>query len=306
MGEYQKDKTFISAVIYLHNDGDGFLAFLDKLNSIFDEHFQNFEFIIVDDACATETISAVKAWTDEIKAPLTIIHMSIWHGVESAMNAGVDVAIGDFIYEFDSAQLQYDPQLILDAFNEALKGIDIVCVCPKRLNKGSKAFYKVFNSNSGSIYKLHTDAFRLITRRAINRVHSSHSSMPYRKAAYALSGLKMSSLFFDGKIDNNQKSKTMLAINSLALYTDAGYKISIGITLFMMIVAVIELVYTMVIYCVGKPIAGWTTTMLVMSFGFLGLFFILSIVIKYLSLILDMTFRKQDYLVESVEKIQKS
>lgn len=306
MGEYQKDKTFISAVIYLHNDGDGFLAFLDKLNSIFDEHFQNFEFIIVDDACATETISAVKAWTDVIKAPLTIIHMSIWHGVESAMNAGVDVAIGDFIYEFDSAQLQYDPQLILDAFNEALKGIDIVCVCPKRLNKGSKAFYKVFNSNSGSIYKLHTDAFRLITRRAINRVHSSHSSMPYRKAAYALSGLKMSSLFFDGKIDNNQKSKTMLAINSLALYTDAGYKISIGITLFMMIVAVIELIYTMVIYCVGKPIAGWTTTMLVMSFGFLGLFFILSIVIKYLSLILDMSFRKQDYLVESVEKIQKS
>ena len=56
---------------------------------------------------------------------------------------------------------------------------------------------------------------------------------------------------------------------------------------------------------IGKPIAGWTTTMLVVSFGFLGLFFVLSIVIKYLSLNIDMSFRRLKYLVESVERVQK-
>ncbi len=73
----------------------------------------------------------------------------------------------------------------------------------------------------------------------------------------------------------------------------------------MMFVSIAELIYTVVIYCIGKPIAGWTTTMLVVSFGFLGLFFVLSIVIKYLSLNIDMSFRRLKYLVESVERVQK-
>ena len=45
--------------------------------------------------------------------------------------------------------------------------------------------------------------------------------------------------------------------------------------------------------------------MLVLTFGLLGLFIVLSIIIRYLSLLLDMTFRKQKYLVEGIEKIQK-
>ena len=33
---------------------------------------------------------------------ITILNMSFFHGVEAAMNAGVDLAIGDFVFEFDS------------------------------------------------------------------------------------------------------------------------------------------------------------------------------------------------------------
>ena len=79
----------------------------------------------------------------------------------------------------------------------------------------------------------------------------------------------------------------------------------IKITLAMLMIALCEIVYTIVIYCIGKPIEGWTTTMLVLTFGFFGMFLILTIVIKYLSLLLDMNFRKQKYLIEGVEKIQK-
>ena len=231
--------------------------------------------------------------------------MSLYHGVENAMNAGIDAAIGDFIYEFDSTQLPYEPYLIMDAYRRSLEGNDIVCICPKYVSGSSGLFYKLFNANINSEYKLQTDAFRLVTRRALNRVHASHSYMPYRKAAYVASGLKMSSITFDGRISNNQRSRISLAIDSLALYTNAGYKLSLGITFFMMFIAILELVYTVIIYCIGKPIAGWTTTMLVTSFGFLGLFVILSIIIKFLSLNLDMSFRKQKYLVENIEKIQK-
>ncbi len=297
------EKTFVSAVVYLYKNVEGVIDFFETINSVFSTTFENYEYIIVDDVCTLELLSEIKKWAENKRISITIIHMSLYHGVEDAMNAGIDVAIGDFIYEFDTIQMPYDKRLIIDTYKKALEGNDIVCACPNHVSETSKLFYKIFNSNSGSVYKLQTDAFRLVSRRAINRVHMSHAYMPYRKAAYASSGLKMCSLSFDGKIINIQRNKLMLAVNSLALYTNAGYKISIGFSFFMIVVTLLELLYTFVIYCMGIPIKGWTTTIIVISIGFLGVFLGQSIIIKYLSLNLDMNFRKQKYLIESIEKI---
>ena len=74
---------------------------------------------------------------------------------------------------------------------------------------------------------------------------------------------------------------------------------------FMLALALAELVYTLVIFATGHPVAGWTTTMFVITVGFAGLFAVLTIIIKYLSLLVDLVFKKQNYLIESIEKIQK-
>ena len=176
---------------------------------------------------------------------------------------------------------------------------------PRTVRGGSSLFYKVFNAHSQSAYRLRTDAFRLVTRRAINRVHASSTHLPYRKAAYAASGLKMTDLEFDGRLTDNSGGRFALAMDSLALYTDAGYKLSAGIAIVMMFLALAELAYTLIIFCAGHPIEGWTTMMFVLTLGFAGLFAVLTIIIKYLSLLVDLVFKKQNYLIESIEKIQK-
>lgn len=300
-----KEKNFISAVVYLHNCVEEVSPFFERLNHTLAEHFEKYELIAVDDCCTDNTVSRLKEWARELSTPLSILHMSMYHGLEDAMNAGVDAAIGDYVFEFDSTQTPYSMDFVFSAYKESIEGYDIVCICPTHIRWSSKLFYKLFNANSRSMYRLQTDAFRVITRRAINRVHASNTYMPYRKAAYAASGLKMKYITFDGKISSEQKQKFALAIDSLALYTNAASRISNVITALMMIIALLELVYTVVVYCNGHPIEGWTTMMLVMTFGFLGLFIVLSIVIRYLRLNLDLGFRKQKYLIESIEKIQK-
>ena len=170
---------------------------------------------------------------------------------------------------------------------------------------GSKLFYSIFNAHSNSAYKLRTDAFRLVTRRAINRVHASSAHLPYRKAAYAASGLKMVDLEFDGQLTVKSRGRFNLALDSLTLYTNFGFKASVTITLCMLALALAELLYTLIVFTTGHPVAGWTTTMFVITAGFAGLFAVLTIVVKYLSLLLNMTFRQQKYLVESIEKLQK-
>lgn len=300
-----KEKNFVSAVVYLHNDGTRAVEFCKLLAAELDAHFDQYELVAVDDACTDDTVPALRDWARDLTRPLTILHMSLHQGLESGMNAGLDAAIGDYVYEFDSTYQPYDASLIFKAYETALKGNDIVSVCPNRTSGGSSLFYKLFNANSHSAYQLRTDAFRLVTRRAINRVHASSEHLPYRKAAYAASGLKMADLEFDGRLPVQGTGRLTLAADSLALYTDAGFKASAGIAVVMMLLALAELVYTLVIFLTGHPIEGWTTTMFVLTLGFAGLFAVLTIVVKYLSLLVDLSFKKQKYLVESIEKIQK-
>ena len=300
-----KEKNFISAVVYLHNDGARAVEFCRAASAELDAHFAQYELVVVDDACTDDTVEQLRAWGREQIAPLTILRMSMYHGLENAMNAGLDAAIGDYVYEFDSTELCYPAELIIKAYQTALQGSDIVSVCPRTVRGGSSLFYKVFNAHSQSAYRLRTDAFRLVTRRAINRVHASSAHLPYRKAAYAASGLKMTDLEFDGRLTIKSKGRFNLALDSLALYTNAGFKASMTITLCMLVLALAELVYTLVVFATGHPVAGWTTTMFVITVGFAGLFAVLTIVVKYLSLLLELTFKQQKYLVESIEKLQK-
>lgn len=305
MAELHKEKNFISAVVYLHDDADRVLPFFKLLNDRLDARFEQYELIAVDDRCTDGTVAALKEWARPLAKPLTIVHMSLYQGVEAAMNAGLDCAIGDYVYEFDCAQAPWPARMIDDAYDEAMKGSDIVTVCPDTQRNTSKWFYKLFNANSRSVYKLRTDAFRLVSRRAINRVHAVSDRLPYRKAAYAASGLKMTALPFVGKVSKANEDRFGLAIDSLALYTDAGYKFSLGLTGAMLVLALLELVYTVAVYLGGHPIEGWTTTMLVLTVGFAGLFAILAVAVKYLCLILEFTFKNQTNLIEGIEKIQK-
>ena len=281
-----KDNNFISAVVYLHNDGARAVEFCRTVAAELDANFKQYELVVVDDACTDDTVKQLRAWGREQNAPLTILHMSIYHGLEDA-------------------ELCYAPPLIMQAYRAALDGNDIVSVCPRTVRGGSSLFYKVFNAHSQSAYRLRTDAFRLVTRRAINRVHASSTHLPYRKAAYAASGLRMVDLEFDGQLTVKQKGRFNLALDSLTLYTNFGFKASVTVTLCMMALALAELIYTLVIFATGHPVEGWTTTMFVITVGFAGLFAVLTIIVKYLSLLLNLTFRQQKYLVESIEKLQK-
>ena len=175
-----KEKNFVSAVVYLHNDGPRGVAFCQAVAAQLDAHFAQYELVAVDDACSDDTVTALRAWAKEQAAPVTILHMSLYHGLENAMNAGLDAAIGDYVYEFDSTAMPYPADLIWEAYRTALQGSDIVSVCPDSTRRGSGLFYRIFNANAHSPYQLRTDAFRLVTRRAINRVHATSAHLPYR------------------------------------------------------------------------------------------------------------------------------
>lgn len=299
-----KEKNFVSAVVYLHNCESTVASFFEALTAQLAAHFDQYELIAVDDACTDKTLEKLRDFAKTLDKPLTVLHMSLQQGVELGMNAGQDCAIGDFVYEFDSAVMHYPPEMIWQAYQTALAGNDIVSVCPSRSKGASRMFYRVFNAFSRSKTALRTEAFRLLSRRGINRVHAISENLPYRKAAYASSGLAMASLTFEGDAPATEGGRLSLALDSLALYTDAAFRLSAGVALCMLALTLAELAYTLWVFLGGgHPIEGWTTTMFVLTVGFGGVFAILAIILKYLSLLVDLVFKKQKYLLESIEKL---
>ena len=128
MSVTNKEKNFISAVVYLHNDGAQAVRFFKALNAVLDQHFEQYELVAVDDACADDTIPTLRDWAKALEKPLTILHLSLHQGRETAMNAGLDAAIGDYVYEFDSTQTPYPIELVFEAYRAAMAGSDIVSV----------------------------------------------------------------------------------------------------------------------------------------------------------------------------------
>ena len=125
---------------------------------------------------------------------------------------------------------------------------------------------------------------------------------------YINSGLKMYSFDYKSNLKNIKitekghfRNKT--AIDSLIIYTNFAFKIAFSISVAMFLLTLMVLLYTFFIYFgKNKPIEGWTTIMLLMATGFSGFFFLTAIIIKYLSLSLELIFKKKSYIHGNIEK----
>ena len=307
-----KEKNFISAVIYVRNNENNIIESLETINNYLRENFLSYEIICVNDDSKDKSIEKIKEFSANADSGIiSILNMSYYQGTEQSMNAGIDLSIGDFVYEFDTTTISYPIELLRQVYDKCLTGFDIVSAYPKfSMHKQSSIFYKFFNMNFDSIYKIKTEAFRILSRRAINRVQSMSDTIPFRKAVYANCGLKSAGIEYKllkqipHTVSREREQQKNTAINALILYTNVSYKFAMGIVGVIALCTILTAAYTIYIYYTGQPVKGWTTTMLFLSFGFFAITSILAIIIKYTALILDIVFKKQKYIIESIEKIK--
>lgn len=306
-----REKNFISAVIYVHNAESRIESFLKNIIKILEENFEHSEIICVNDNSEDDSLSKLRYASRSAKiVSVSVLNMSYFHGLEISMNAGVDLSIGDFVFEFDNTCFDYEEEKVMEVYRRALKGFDIVSAVPNKKEKFSSwIFYKMFAVFGNLSCEMRTESFRVLSRRIINRISSMNRAIPYRKAIYIASGLKTDSIIYNpiiSVIKNDKQEhlyRSRLAIDTLILFTDMGYKFSITMTVFMILMSIIMLVYSIIVYITAHPVAGWTTTVLFLSVAFLGLFGILTIIIKYLQLIIDLVFKKKRYSYENIEKL---
>ncbi len=311
-----KEKNFMSAVIYVYNAENRIEYFLNMILKMLEDNFEHSEIICVNDCSEDNSVEKIKNVSgNAVNTSISVLNMSYFHGLEMAMNAGLDLAIGDFVFEFDTTYADFEKEEIMKTYYKALEGYDIVCASPDKKEKfSSRCFYQLFEKFSELSYKMNTESFRILSRRVINRIRSLNKTVPYRKAVYASCGLKTSLIVYKSiaetkdieKTDKKEKKyKTHLAVDSLILFTDVGYRFSIAMTELMMFMSIFMIGYSIITYLIAHPVAGWTTTILFLSVVFFGLFGILTVIIKYLQLLVELVFRRKHYTFESIQKLTK-
>lgn len=253
-----KEKNFMSAVIYVHNAEDRVAGFLKTIIQTMESNFEKSEIICVNDFSCDNSVDAIKAISKQaVHTNVSILNMSYFHGLEGAMTAGVDLSIGDFVLEFDSTIQDFEQDEIMKVYWKALEGYDIVSASPNRRQKlSSNLFYFIFDRFTDMSYKIYTENFRILSRRVINRIGSMNKTVLYRKAVYANCGLKTLNLRYNvvpneaNKYSDKKEMKYRrgLAIDTLILFTGVGYRFSVIMTFLMMLVAIFMAVYSLVVY----------------------------------------------------------
>ena len=311
-----KEKNFVSCVLYLHNDGKNIREFLKTVCGTMEQNFEKYEIVCVNDCCMDDTIEEIHRYLEEsnTRHVVSLINLSFYQGVEMAMNAGRDLAVGDFLFEFDRCLLDFEPSLIMDIYHKALEGYDVVAAAPKRdVAFTSRLFYVVYNLGSRNTHKLRQERFRIISRRAVNRVNQMNAYIPYRKAMYMNCGLRAETIVYDNKEmakgtrnREERNTRSSLALDTLIIFTDVLEKFSMLISSILFAVRVIMfgwIVYS--IFSTVRPVEGWMSLMTLISFGFFMMSVMLTLIFKYLSVILNMSFKRQRYVIEGVEKLTK-
>ncbi len=307
----EKEKNYVSSVVYIHNSSHELPGFLSRLYKVFDSSFDNYEFIFVNDSSTDDSVELVREFFSRNRVDaVTILNMSYYQGVEKCMTAGTELSIGDYVFEFDLVSNSFASKLIMEVYHRCLEGFDIVSAYPISHNhRTSSLYYAIFNKFSYAQENLRTETFRILSRRSINRIYEMNTAMLYRKAAYASCGLPMDSIGYepDGKyatIDGEQKKlRNRVGIDALILYTDVAYRFAMLFSILMIVFTIVCCVYIALVYAVGKPVPGYVSTFAIAAFGFFGVDILLTILIKYVSLNLKLLFQKKEYMIRSIEKI---
>ena len=305
---------FVSVVAYVHNGAASVADFVGSVMGRCVSLFTQCELILVDDASTDGSSEAVREYFGRHPADymVSVIHMGAYHGLESAMNAGRDLAIGDYVYEFDDLLVDYDTGIIEEAYRKCVEGNDIVAVSSNaRIPFTSGLFYSIYNRASSTRHPLGPETFRLLSRRDINRVKSMGSYIPYRKAVYMNCGLAAATITYENtagpgamSIHSHRTERAGLAADSFIFFTKVMERLAIAISAVFLVIAIFVVGYVIVSYFADNSLAsGWVSIMGFLSLGFMGVFALLSIILKYLSVIVNLNFRHQRYMIEDVEKI---
>lgn len=219
-------KNIVSIIVPCYNEDKVINIFYDAIIKVMKSLSNyDFELLFVDDGSSDNTLSIIKdlSFKDD---RIRYINFSRNFGKESAMLAGLQNCVGDFVCIMD-ADLQHPPELLYEMIEGVENGYDSVST--KRKNRDgepiirsyfAQLFYKIVNKTSKvQITEAATD-YRLMNRKMVDSILTISEYNRFTKGIFEWVGFKTKWI----EIDNVERAagETSWSFNSLFTYAVEG------------------------------------------------------------------------------------
>ena len=269
------DGIKLSIIIPCYNEEEVLPLTLEKLKTLSNEwssrdDCESLEFLFVDDGSQDRTAELLAEATHAYQQ-FKVIHFSRNFGHQAALLAGYEFAKGDVIVSLD-ADLQDPPELIITMLEKLKGGYDIIYAARESRGIDSQfkrrtadLFYWLMKKLGVEIIHNHAD-FRMITRRVLNAFLKFNENNLFIRATFPMVGFPSCVVYYDrperkaGKTKYPFRKMLEFAIDGLTSFSVVPLRICSLVGLFVSLLALLMLLWSIVVKIIGGAIPGWTST----------------------------------------------
>ncbi|MBP3325363.1 MAG: glycosyltransferase [Coprococcus sp.] len=286
----------------------------EKLDSMVEHGLikENSRMMLVNDGSKDNTWNIIEELYSSNKY-VTGISLSRNRGHQNALLAGLFEAAkySDMVVSMD-ADLQDDIEVLDDFVKKYYEGCQIVYGVRKNRKKDSffkrttaLAFYKMMNMLGVELVYNHAD-YRLMSRRAIHELENYKEVNLFLRGIVPMIGFQTGTVAYDRGERFAGESKYPLgkmiyfALDGITSTTVKPIRMITAMGFITALISLVFLIYFIVIHFLGKTVAGWTTTVvLVCLFGGLQIMCI-GVVGEYVGKIYLETKKRPRYIVQDI------
>ncbi len=267
----------LSVVIPIFNEEETLPALFDRLSSSLGALGETFEVILVNDGSRDGSERMLREFTAR-DPRFRSVHFSRNFGHQTAITCGYDHSRGSAVIAMDG-DLQDPPEVLAGMIARWREGYDVVYAVRQKRKENVfkrtayKTFYWLLRRVSYLDIPLDSGDFSLIDRRVIEILHSMPERNRFVRGLRTWAGFRQIGYEYarDARFAGQSKyslGKLMkLAFDGLVSYSYVPLRLVSNMGLFVSMTALAYMAYLVLARIfVGAPIAGWTSTVVIVLF----------------------------------------
>lgn len=267
-----KREGTLSVVLPAYNEEKMIEKAAVTIGDILEKESISYELVFVDDGSKDSTWSEIER-VSQTNSNIVGIHFSRNFGKESALFAGLANAAGDCCVVMD-CDLQHPPEILIDMYRLWQQGYEVVEGVKR--SRGKESF--LHKASAGLFYKIISKAvkidmsrasdFKLMDRMAVDSLLNMPEKNAFFRALSSWIGYKTTEVEFDVREREEGESKwstwslIKYAITNIVAFSAAPMQLVTAAGVIVLILAVVMGIQTVIKFCTGGSVAGFTTVIL--------------------------------------------
>ncbi|MEX2335855.1 MAG: glycosyltransferase family 2 protein [Fulvivirga sp.] len=304
----------LSIVISVYNEEKVIDHFYNAIYTVLSQEQISYELIFVNDGSGDDT----RIILDDIvtKDPnVVVINFSRNFGHEAAMIAGIDHSKGDAVICMD-ADLQHPPASIRPMLEKYAEGYEVITMMRTKNPDSSwfqritsKSFYFILNKVSGNNFDVNASDFFLMSKRVSDLLKTDFREQSrFLRGFIQIVGFKRTSIEYEASARAGGESKYSLfglfkySFNVMLTFSNLPLKLGVISGIIIGIFGGMVGVWEIIMRFKGVTPPGYTTLVVLISFLFAILFFIVGIIGEYIAVLFKEIKGRPIYIVDDINR----